>query len=67
MEFFWPGVLGEPKAFLVFCNSTRICLKERKTTSKAAVSKTNSVFYLSTRICQHLKPAMGTEPRTFSL
>ena len=62
MDFFWPGVLGEPKAFLVFCNSIlslakkekRIRLKERKTTSKATVSKTNPVFYLSTRICQHL-------------
>ena len=30
MDFFWPGVLGETKAFLVFCNSIlRLAKKER--------------------------------------
>ena len=43
MDFFWPGVLGEPKAFLVFCNSIlRLAKKERKNTSKATMSQTNS-------------------------
>ena len=30
MIFFWPGVLVEPKAFLVFCNSIlKLAKKER--------------------------------------
>ena len=42
MDFFWPGVLGEPKAFLAFCNSILRLAKEKKNTSKATMSQTNS-------------------------
>ena len=31
MDFFWPGVLGEPKAFLVFCNSILSLAKKERT------------------------------------
>ena len=30
MDFFWPGVLGEPKAVLVFCNSKLSLAKKEK-------------------------------------
>ena len=30
MVFFWPGVLGEPKAFLVFCNSILRLAKKKE-------------------------------------
>ena len=41
MVFFWPGVLGEPKAFLAFCNSILRLAKEKRNTSKATMSQTN--------------------------
>ena len=51
MDFFWPGVLGEPKAFLVFCNSILSLAKKERTHLKQQCLKPTQSFtkpYLKT-------------------
>ena len=45
MIFFWPGVLGEPKAFLVFCNSILRLAKKERTHLKQQCLKPTPVLY----------------------
>ena len=45
MDFFWPGVLGEPKAFLVFCNSILVLAKKERTHLKQQCLKPTPVLY----------------------
>ena len=45
MIFFWPGVLGEPKAFLVFCNSILVLAKKERTHLKQQCLKPTPVLY----------------------
>ena len=56
MDFFWPGVLGEPKAFLVFCNSILSLAKKERTHLKQQCLKKTQSF---------TKPYLKTCPQSF--
>ena len=45
MDFFWPGALGELKAFLVFCNSILRLVKKERTYLKQECLKPTPVLY----------------------
>ena len=56
MIFFWPGVVGEPKAFLVFCNSILKLAKKERTHLKQQCLKPTPVL---------TKPYLKTCPLSF--
>ena len=66
MDFFWPGVLGEPKAFLVFCNSILSLAKKERTHPKQQCLKPTQSFakpYLKHAPNHFFKGIVHEQPR----